>query len=244
MPTRSHEPRWRTSTASRSGATTKNKSERKSIRQCEASASAPEHPGGGRNTVRLSSPTLHHIVIGPSAGALREGRRRRDGAPGTTAIVLLLTHNGGRKDAAMDWEAGGLPGTNPHRHRWSEPARRASRSVRCAHIYTPCTSPLCSHPSLSRRRTARRCAADGAPQRVGLSLGVRAIDAMLAGWTSHRRRLRRSLLCARRDVIKPNELVNRRKFWARPCALPKPARTHKSDRLGKKYVHVRSRSGR
>jgi hypothetical protein len=36
---------------------------------------------------------LHHISIGPSAALFREGRRRRDGAPGTTAIALLLARN-------------------------------------------------------------------------------------------------------------------------------------------------------
>jgi hypothetical protein len=44
----------------------------------------------------LSSLTLHRIAIGPSAVALREGRRRRDGATGTTAAILLLTHSEGQ----------------------------------------------------------------------------------------------------------------------------------------------------
>ena len=163
MPIRRRVLRWHISTVNGLGATTRNESERKSVRQCEASASAPEPPGGGRNTARLSSLALLCIVIGPSAGALREGRRRRDGAPGTTAIVLLLMHNGGRKDAAMEREAGGWPGTARHRHRPSEPARRASPSVRCAQSHTPDGSPLSSLPSLWLRRRVRRCAVDLTP---------------------------------------------------------------------------------
>ena len=140
--------------------------------------------GSGGSTLRCRP--FHSIASSsaPSASLFREGRRRRDGATGTTGTGLLLMHNGGDRISC----------TFPSAHRCarSEPARGSAR------LLTVRTS---ARPDfLFSRLISRLDCADCAPDRRsgrGPAVAWRVHNGRAVGTPKKRlRRERQALKCA------------------------------------------------
>lgn len=160
------------------------------LQSCQGSGGSTLRIGGEASVVVPSTPSPRHRP--PALRSLGEGRRRRDGATGTTGTGLLLVHNGAQHHAGRMIGEGQLPASR------CAPLRTFRAGQESARLLTARTPARPDFP-FSRLISRLDCAQlrTGSAVRMGPAVAWRVHNGRAVGTSKKRlRRERQALKCA------------------------------------------------